>query len=155
MKEATCTSETSVGFQRTTHFLSHKLFLNIFAKHVIGKLSYVGCNVSSVSWWRGQSSASLERKYIAAYISVAKQCLCEQRPLLGNTRNIHARNNRTIELCNPVLSNGLVNMFHGNEHQSNSRRTMFYMWSVPRCYMQERLNNERSPPRHWVRGGGV
>jgi hypothetical protein len=27
-----------------------------------------------------------------AYRPVAKQLLCEQRPLLGNARNIHARN---------------------------------------------------------------
>jgi hypothetical protein len=35
---------------------------------------------------------------------------CKQRPLLGNFRNIHARNNR---------------------------RTVFCTWSVPRCYNRE------------------
>jgi hypothetical protein len=34
---------------------------------------------------------------------------CKQRPLLGNARDIHARNNRMKGLCNPFLSNGSVN----------------------------------------------
>jgi hypothetical protein len=48
--------------------------------------------------------------HIAAYRPVAKWRLCEKRPLLGNACNIHARNNG---------------------------RTVFSMWSVPRCYNRE------------------
>jgi hypothetical protein len=33
----------------------------------------------------------------------------KQRPLVGNTSNIHARNERTTGLCNPFISNGSVN----------------------------------------------
>jgi hypothetical protein len=52
-------------------------------------------------------------KNTVAYRPVAKRWLCKQRPLLGNARNIHARNNR---------------------------RTVFSMWSVPRCYNREVLS---------------
>jgi hypothetical protein len=44
-----------------------------------------------------------------AYRHVAKRRLCKQQPLLGNARNIHVRNNRTV----------------------------FSMWSVPSCYNRE------------------
>jgi hypothetical protein len=40
---------------------------------------------------------------------VAKRLICKQLTLLGNGRDTHARNNRTV----------------------------FYMWSMPRCYNQE------------------
>jgi hypothetical protein len=51
-----------------------------------------------------------------AYRPVAKRRLCKQRPLLGNARNIHARNNRS---------------------------TVFSMWSVPRCYNQGTKKKKR------------
>jgi hypothetical protein len=48
-----------------------------------------------------------------AYRLVAKQWLYKQRPLLGNTRNIHARNNRTVftiwSAPRPLLWNSAVN----------------------------------------------
>jgi hypothetical protein len=47
--------------------------------------------------------------YILGYRPVPKQSLCKQRPLLGNARNIHPRNNRMTGLCNQFQSNGLVN----------------------------------------------
>jgi hypothetical protein len=43
---------------------------------------------------------------IVAYRSVAKQWLYKQPPLLGNAREIQARNNKTTGLCNPFLCNG-------------------------------------------------
>jgi hypothetical protein len=43
-----------------------------------------------------------------AYRPVAKRILCKQ-PLLGNTRNTHARNKKKTVLCNPFLGNGSVN----------------------------------------------
>jgi hypothetical protein len=46
-----------------------------------------------------------------AYSTVAERRLYKQRPLVGNARNIHARNNRKTELYNPLLSNGSVDTF--------------------------------------------
>jgi hypothetical protein len=51
---------------------------------------------------------NVKKQYIVAYRPVAKRWLCKLRPLLGNVRNIFARNNRT-GLCNQFLSNGSVN----------------------------------------------
>jgi hypothetical protein len=36
------------------------------------------------------------RVNIVMYRQVAKRWLCKQEPLLGNTRNIHSRNNRNV-----------------------------------------------------------
>jgi hypothetical protein len=51
----------------------------------------------------------LNTNNIVAYRPIVKQWLCKQRPLLGNARNIHARNNRTTGLCNPFISTGSLN----------------------------------------------
>jgi hypothetical protein len=70
---------------------------------------------------------------IVTYRLVAKRWLCKQRPLLGNARNIHARNNR---------------------------RAMFCTWSVPRCYNREvrslvQFCMEVCEERNWVGGRGI
>jgi hypothetical protein len=50
---------------------------------------------------------------IVAYGPVAKRWLWTQRSLLGNTRNMHACNNRTVFLCGPcrdVISKGQIQL---------------------------------------------
>jgi hypothetical protein len=61
----------------------------------------------------GNEPVRSSSKLLWAYRPVAKQWLCKQLPLLGNVRNIHARNNR--ERCflwsapRTFLGNGSVN----------------------------------------------
>jgi hypothetical protein len=44
--------------------------------------------------WRVLYSELINTEIIMSYRPVGKRWLCKQRPLLGNARNIHARNNR-------------------------------------------------------------
>jgi hypothetical protein len=64
---------------------------------------------------------------------VAKRRLCKQRPVLGNARNIHAWKNRT-RLCNPLLSNGSLNM---RTTIGVLLETVFYSWSLQSSYQEE------------------
>jgi hypothetical protein len=73
------------------------------------------------------------------YIPVAKRWLCKQRLLLGNARNIHARNNRrTVFSVARAAAVGTqrCGKHNSNESKGNNRRAVFYMWSVFRCYKQ-------------------
>jgi hypothetical protein len=48
---------------------------------------------------------------IVAHRPVAKQRFCKWRQLLSNVSKIYVGNNRKTGLCNPFLSNRLVNTF--------------------------------------------
>jgi hypothetical protein len=39
----------------------------------------------------------------------------------------------------PFLANGSVTHSRSNRHESNNRRTVFSMWSVPRCHKLGRM----------------
>jgi hypothetical protein len=75
----------------------------LLKKHVPASL-----NISS------QLFMTLDSNHTMAYRPVAKQWICKQLPLLGNTRNLHARNNRRTvfskwHALRPLLWNGAVN----------------------------------------------
>jgi hypothetical protein len=78
---------------------------------------------------------------IVEYRAVSEQWLCGRRPLLGNARNTHARNNGKAGLCNPFLSNGSVNtptkivVLLG---------TVFYIRFVQSGYKEELVENRQS-----------
>jgi hypothetical protein len=72
------------------------------------------------------SKASLV--HIVAYRPVAKLWLCKQWPLLGNARNIHTCNNRTMGLWNPFLSNGLVNTFLWRRRRDTTIQLQWKWW---------------------------
>jgi hypothetical protein len=71
-----------------------------------------------------------------AYRPIAEQRLCNERPLLRNARNIHARNNRRTVFSmwstpRPFICNGSVNRLY------NNRGDVFSAWSVPRSYLED------------------
>jgi hypothetical protein len=53
----------------------------------------------------------LSYEYGVLYRPIANQWLCKQQLLIGNACNIHARDKRTMGLCNLFLSNGSGNTF--------------------------------------------
>jgi hypothetical protein len=67
------------------------------------------CSHRPLHAWAGHehlTSTSFQSSFIA------KQWLRKQRPLLGNSKNIQARNNRVTGLCNTFLSNAPVNAYN-------------------------------------------
>jgi hypothetical protein len=84
--EAACASETSAGFQRTTRRNSIE-GRTIHNHHYENHKSYIG-----YYWWSFIICCFPDVCYsndIVACRPVANQRLCKQRPLLGNSRNIH------------------------------------------------------------------
>jgi hypothetical protein len=52
-----------------------------------------------------------QKAYVMHYLIIFTLMLWRIEPLLSNSRNIHACNNRSTGLCNPFLSIGSINTF--------------------------------------------
>jgi hypothetical protein len=83
--------------------------------------------LNGVVLWLSSKFASLPNftasYYSVAYRPVAKRRLCKQRPLFGNG---------SVNTF-PLLGSGFLIL---QQLHYNNGRAVFFLWSVPRCYMQ-------------------